>query len=258
MIENIQPGNSKTTLRKNFIIPKLVAALDRCQVISPRFNEFVRKNGKSVPGVVTVHWDAKLFPALDARESKEERLPIVMLYVNKEQLIAVPRLESSSESGQAQAVCNAIVDWNLEDKVQFFVVILRHQIHVISVVPVCFLNKNLREIYLFLRQQNLFVFEVKISQVTTNSDIPPFKKFRDNWKIVDPNKIQVYQENLKFHLTVSEIDNMLEFCRTELTNEIARDDFRELIELNHFIITSKDKAALLEVCLFIVTSYVKP
>ncbi|KAG8234500.1 hypothetical protein J437_LFUL014643 [Ladona fulva] len=52
---------------------------------------------------------------------------------------------------------------------------------------------------------------------------------------------------------------------------MARDDFRELIELSvpctrflgfrehdQFKITSKDKAALLEVCLFIVTSYVKP
>ena len=141
------------------------------------------------------------------------------------------------------------------------------------------------------------VFEVKISQVTTNPDIPLFKKFRDNWKSVDPDKIQCYKEKLALHLTVSEIDNLLELYRTELTKEIVRDDFRELIELSviflggdtkrkfkirtpgamhqarwmaraiyslkisllsdQFKITSKDKAALLDVCLFIVISYVK-
>ena len=128
------------------------------------------------------------------------------------------------------------------------------------------------------------VFEAKISQVTTNPDIPLFKKFRENWKNVDPEKIQSYIEKLSC-LNVSEI-------------EIARDDYRELIELSiiflggdtekkfkirppgamhqarcmaraiyslkislfssQFRSSNKDKAALLDVCLFIVTSYVKP
>ena len=57
-------------------------------------------------------------PALDVRKSKEERLSIVISYGNKEQLIAVPKLDNSSGSEQAQAVWNAIIDWNIEDKVQ--------------------------------------------------------------------------------------------------------------------------------------------
>ncbi|KAG8239377.1 hypothetical protein J437_LFUL019134 [Ladona fulva] len=148
-----------------------------------------------VPNAVTVHWDGKLLPAVDAWISKEEYLPIVILYVNKEKLIAVPRLESSSGSKQAQAVRNMIADWNLEDKVQFFVVMLRVQIHVILMVPVCFLSKNLIEICLLLWQAKYFVYElvlksmfkVKISQVTTTPDIPQFKKFQDNWKSVNPD-----------------------------------------------------------------------
>ena len=83
---------------------------ERAEAIKVRFQN-------EVPDVVTVHWDGKLLPALDARKSKEEHLPIVISYANKEQLINVPRLESSSGSGQAQAVCNAIVDRNLKDKV---------------------------------------------------------------------------------------------------------------------------------------------
>ncbi|KAG8234501.1 hypothetical protein J437_LFUL014644 [Ladona fulva] len=140
-----------------------------------------------VPDVVTVHWDGKLLPALDAPRSNEEHLPIVILYVNKEQRIAVPSLESSSGSRQAQAV------WN--------------------------------KISLFLRQAKSFVYElvlksvfkVKISQVATNPSIPLFKKFRDNWKSVDPDKIKCYKENLALHLTVSGIDNLLEMYRAELT-----------------------------------------
>lgn len=342
LIENIQPGTSKTTMRKNFITPKLVAALDRCQ-LSMRDSVFIleatiealgyntdefpiskssiqrirtekRKERaeaikanfqNEVPDVVTVHWDGKLLPALDARKSKEERLPIVISYGNKEQLIAVPRLESSSGSGQAQAVWNAIVDWNLEDKVQILCcdTTASNTGH-INGACVLLEQKLNRDMLIFACRHHVYelvlksVFEVKISQVTTNPDIPLFKKFRDNWKSVDPDKIQCYKEKLALHLTVSEIDNLLELYRTELTKEIVRDDYRELIELSviflggdtqrkfkirppgamhqarwmaraiyslkisllsaQFKITSKDKAALLDVCLFIVTSYVKP
>ncbi|GBM04737.1 hypothetical protein AVEN_20184-1 [Araneus ventricosus] len=71
-----------------------------------------------VPDVVTLHWDGKLLPALSARKSKEERLPMVISYRLKEQHIAVPRLDNSTGKEQAQAVWKAILDWNLEDKVQ--------------------------------------------------------------------------------------------------------------------------------------------
>ncbi|GBO20411.1 hypothetical protein AVEN_35971-1 [Araneus ventricosus] len=71
-----------------------------------------------VQDVVTLHWDGKLLPALSARKSKEERLPIVISYGLKKQLIAVPRLYNSTGKEQAQAFWKAILDWNLEDKVQ--------------------------------------------------------------------------------------------------------------------------------------------
>ncbi|GBL74850.1 hypothetical protein AVEN_243698-1 [Araneus ventricosus] len=62
-----------------------------------------------VPDVVTLHWDGKLLPALSARKSEEERLPIVISYGLKEQLIAVPRLDNSTGKEQTQAVWKAIV-----------------------------------------------------------------------------------------------------------------------------------------------------
>lgn len=147
LIESSEPGTSKSVMRKDFITPKLVAALDRCQ-LSTRDSVFIleatidalgfnidefpiskssiqrirtekRKERaenikidfqNEVPDVVTLHWDGKLLPALSARKSKEERLPIVISYGLKEQLIAVPRLENSTGKEQAQAIWKAILD----------------------------------------------------------------------------------------------------------------------------------------------------
>ncbi|GBL95672.1 hypothetical protein AVEN_190445-1 [Araneus ventricosus] len=100
---------------KDFITPKLVAALDRYQLsmrdsvlileatidaLGCNIDEFpISKSSiqrirtekwkeraenikidfqNEVPDGLTLHWDGKLLPALSARKSKEERLPIVI------------------------------------------------------------------------------------------------------------------------------------------------------------------------------------
>ncbi|GBO41153.1 hypothetical protein AVEN_41117-1 [Araneus ventricosus] len=147
LIERSEPGTSKSVMRKDFITPKLVAALDRCQLsmgdsvfvleatidalgcnidkfpISKSSIQTIRTEKRKeraenikidfqseVPDVVTLHWDGKLLPALSARKSKEERVPIVISYGLKKQLIAVPRLDNSTGEEQAQAVWKAILD----------------------------------------------------------------------------------------------------------------------------------------------------
>ncbi|GBM42866.1 hypothetical protein AVEN_83402-1 [Araneus ventricosus] len=69
-----------------------------------------------VQDVVTVHWDGKLLPALSARKSKEERLPIVISYGLKKQLIAVPRLDNSTSKEQVTGFLE--VDLRLESRRQ--------------------------------------------------------------------------------------------------------------------------------------------
>lgn len=328
-------------MKKNFTTPKLVAALDRCQ-LSMRNSVFIieatvealghntdefsiskssmqrirtemRKERaeaikvdfqNEVPDTVTVHWDGKLLSALDARKSKEERLPIVISYGNKEQLIAVPKLDNSSGSEQAQAIWNVIIDWNLEDKVQIICCdTTASNTGRINGAYVLLEQKLNREMLIFACRHHVYelvlkgVFEAKISQITTSPNIPLFKKFQENWKNVNPEKIQSYTEKLSV-LNVSEIDKLLEFYRLELTKKIFRDDYRELIELSiiflggdtehkfkirppgamhharwmaraiyalkisllssQFSVSNKDKTALLDICLFIVKSYVKP
>lgn len=137
------------------ITPKLVAALDRCQLsirdsvyilqavveaLGHSCDEFpINKSSiqrirtqmrkcraetikadfqNNLPDIVTVHWDGKLLPGLDVRSSKEERLPILISFKDREQLLAVPKLESSSGKEQARAVLNVLCDWNFTDMVQ--------------------------------------------------------------------------------------------------------------------------------------------
>lgn len=333
--------SDKTCMRKNFITPKLVGALDRCQLsvrdsvfiieatieaLGHNTDEFpiskssihrVRTEMRSkraeamkvdfqnkVPDTVTIHWDGKLLPALDSRKCKEERLPIVITYDDKERLIAVPKLENSTGSEQAQAVWDAIVDWNLEDKVQILCCdTTASNTGRINGACVLLEQKIGREMLIFACRHHVYelvlksVFEAKISQVTTSPGIPLFKKFRENWKNIDSEKIESCTDKLSC-INSSEIHQLLEFYRTQLTKDIARDDYRELIELSiiflggdaekkykirppgamhqarwmaraiyslkitllrsQFRISNKDKASLLDVCLFIATSYVKP
>nr|CAH7723936.1 unnamed protein product [Callosobruchus chinensis] len=153
-----------------------------------------------VPDVVTVHWDGKLLPTLDARKSKEERLPLLITHGNKEQLLAVPKLENSSGKEQAQAVWNAILSWNLEDKVQIFCCDTTSS-NTGRIKAACVLlgQKLERDILVFGCRHHMYelvlksVFELKMKQVTSSPDIPIFKNFRENWNSIDPSKIECYR-----------------------------------------------------------------
>lgn len=216
----------------------------------------------------------------------------------------MPKLENSSGSEQAQAVWNAIVDWNLEDRAQILCCdTTASNTGRINGACVLLEQKLNREMLIFACRHHIYelvlkaVFEAKISQVITSPNIPLFKNFRSNWKNINVEKIQSHKEIL-LRLNDSKIDELLEYYRTELTKEIVRDDYRELIELciiflggdtvnkfkirppgamhqarwmaraiyslkislfsSQFKMSNKDKTALLDVCLFIATCYVKP
>ncbi|GBM63112.1 hypothetical protein AVEN_68561-1 [Araneus ventricosus] len=91
LIESSEPGTSTSVMRKDFITPKLVAALDRLSIRDSVFileatidvlgcNIDEIRTGKrkeraenikidfqnEVPDVMTLHWDGKLLPALSA------------------------------------------------------------------------------------------------------------------------------------------------------------------------------------------------
>ncbi|GBO45895.1 hypothetical protein AVEN_30463-1 [Araneus ventricosus] len=248
LIESSDPGTSKSVMRKDFITPTLVAALDRCQ-LSMRDSVFILEatidilgcNIDGFPlstGFSDLTLDDKLLPALSARKSKEERLPIVISNGLKKQLIAVPRPDNSTGKEQAQAVWKAILD-NPEDKVK----ILCYDSAASNTgrfngacAPLE--QKFDREMLFISCRHRLYelvlkaVFEVKVKKVTTSPDIPLFKKLKDNWKNIDPIKIQCYRETVELFRTVPELENLLNFYRDELKNVMLRDDYQELIEFS--------------------------
>ncbi|XP_067621941.1 uncharacterized protein [Eurosta solidaginis] len=328
--------------RKNFITPKLVATLDRCQ-LSIRDSVYVvqavvealglncddypinkssiqrirtqmRKHRaesiksdfqNNIPEVVAVHWDGKLLPSLNVKSSKEERLPIVISFEEKEQILAVPKLESSSGKNQANAVLNTLNDWNLNDKVQIMCCDTTAS-NTGRLNGACVLLEQAleRELLLFACRHHVYelvlksVFQTKIQEDSTSPEIPLFKKFKDNWKNINPNAIEPCSNFVKQHFCETMINELVEFYYNELEKSIVRDDHRELIELaiiflggnsenkikirppgalhqarwmaraiysikicllqSQFKMSVKDEQGLRDISLFIVTVYVKP
>jgi hypothetical protein len=325
--------------RKDFVTPKLVAALDRCQLsirdsvyilqaaieaFNLDIDEFtINKSSiqrirtqtrkeraeaikidfqNNIPEILTVHWDGKLLPALDIRSSKEERLPIVITYEDKEQLLAVPKLDSSSGKEQALAVSKVLQDWDLKEKIQIMCCdTTAFNTGRFNGAYALLEQKLERELLLFACRHHVYelvlksVFEAKIHQVTNSPDIPLFKKFKDNWKNVNPDDFQMCTDFVKNHLNDTQRNELINFYWNELKKQIVRDDYRQLIELSliylggdhenklkirppgamhqarwmaraiyslkmcllqsQLTISAKDKRALQDVSLFIATSY---
>lgn len=341
-VSSVATSTSIKRGRKDFITPKLVATLDRCQLSIrdsvyiiqsvvealgltcddypinkssiQRIRTQMRKDRaesiksdfeNNVPEVVTVHWDGKLLPGLDVRSCKEERLPIIITYDGNEQLLAVPKLDSSSGKDQAKAVSNALHDWNLNEKVQIMCCDTTAS-NTGRLNGACVLLEQTleRELLLFACRHHVYelvlksVFESKIQQVTSSPDIPLFKKFRENWKNINPSAIESCTDFVRQHLCEANINELVMFFHSELAKSFVRDDYRELIELaiiflggdnenkikirppgamhqarwmaraiyslkicllqSQFKMSAKDKQALRDVCLFIVAVYIKP
>ncbi|GBP09739.1 hypothetical protein EVAR_81031_1 [Eumeta japonica] len=208
--------------RKNLVTPKLVAALDRCQLSIrdsvyilhavvealglnsddfslnkssiPRFRVQVRKTRaetlksdfqNNLSDIVTVLWVGKLLHVLDVENLKEERLPIIATFDDREQLLAIPKLESSSVNHQAKAVSTAHFDYGLHDKVQ----IMWCDTSASNIGRFNGACANLeqtfkRELLLFACRHYVYelvlVFETKMKPISCSPNIQIFKKLRDN------------------------------------------------------------------------------
>nr|CAH7719255.1 unnamed protein product [Callosobruchus chinensis] len=245
MVKKSEMETSGPVMRKDLITPKVRIRTEkrkeRAEAIKVDFQN-------DVPDVVTVQWDGKLLPALDARKSKEERLPILITHGNKEQLLVDPKLENSSGKEQAQAVWNAILSWNLEDKVQIFCCdTTSSNTGRINGACVLLEQKLERDILVFGCRHHMYelvlksVFELKMKQVTSSPDIPLFKNFRENWNSIDPSKIECYRGKIESFLNADEIEKLADLYRSELNGVIARHDYRELIELSIIFLGGDEK-----------------
>lgn len=261
--------------RKNFITPKLVATLDRCKLSTrdavyiidataealghnttdlvinkTSINRVRRTNRKehaeaiklafknTTPAFLTVHWDGKLLPALNVRYSKEERLPIVASFGDCEQLLAVPKLKNSTGREQANAVYNALIDWEITKNVEFLcfdtTASNTGRLNGACVLIEQKLNKDL--IYLPCRHHIYelvlrSVFEAKISQSVKSPNIPLFEEFRANWIHIDPKKVESGRKYIEKYCSATVISELMVCYNKLLEGDILRCDYRELVEL---------------------------
>ncbi|KAK2706701.1 hypothetical protein QYM36_014668, partial [Artemia franciscana] len=150
-----------------------------------------------VTDVVTIHWDGKLLPGLDVQSSKEECMLVIASFHGREQLLAVPKPESSSAKHQAEAISTALFDWNLLDNVQIMYCDITASNTGRFNGACAILEKTLgRELLPFACCHHIYelvlkaVFETKIKQIASSPDIPMFKRFREIWKNIDSSNIE--------------------------------------------------------------------
>jgi adenylate/nucleoside-diphosphate kinase len=198
--------------RTNFISPKLVAALDRCKlsvrdsvyiiqataealgnntdnlVINKssihrcrdalrveHANKIKTKFQSSIPNYITIHWDGKILPTLNVRDSGIDRLPIVLTSKKQDLVIGIPKMEKSTGKEQANAIYYELENWGVTDVVQ----------------ALCCDTTGLN-IERFIGEKigkrftlPTYVFETVLPHTTTSPDIPLFKNFRNNWNKID-------------------------------------------------------------------------
>lgn len=262
--------------RKCIFTTKLMAALDRCQISQrnavfileaaieaagldiadvalnrtslQRYRERFRKNNclkikqifqEKVPKFVTVHWDSKLLPALNVRDPKQERLPVIVSYDgNKDKLLGVPTLENSSGREQASAVWTALGDWGLQEKVQILCSDTTASNTGRFSGAVTYLEQYAeRELIYFPCRHHMYelvlrsVFEQEFSKASCSPDIAYFKKIRDQWNTLDHENYITGQNYLKKILDEQEHANITNYLYDALQNKNLKHDYRELTEL---------------------------
>lgn len=142
-------------------------------------------------------------PAINIKNGKEERLPVLITYGKNEQLIAVPQLQNSSGKEQAQAVWSSIVNWNLEDSVQILCCdTTASNTGRFKGACVQLEQKFDRELLFFACRHHVYelvlksAFECKLSENKVGPEVNLFKKFKENWSNINSRNIQYFQNDI--------------------------------------------------------------
>ncbi|XP_043468110.1 uncharacterized protein LOC122502231 isoform X2 [Leptopilina heterotoma] len=143
-------------------------------------NEFMNSNTE----FVVVHWDSKILPDLSGKESVD-RLPVIVMSQDKEQLLGVPKLSSATGEEVACAVYEILMQWSLENKIQALVFDTTASNSGRLNGACVLLEQKLNRDILFLAYRH-HIYEIMLASVfeepklsfQTGPDIQIFKKFQ--------------------------------------------------------------------------------
>ncbi|GBO10223.1 hypothetical protein AVEN_115748-1 [Araneus ventricosus] len=207
---------------------------DFCKTKANRIKELFKQNE---PSFVCVHSNGT---ALNVRDLKSERLPIIVTYKDEEKLLGVPKLENSSGKEQAMVVWNVLKDWGLEDKAQILYsdTTSSNTGRINGAITFLELYAD-REMTYFPCRHHIYelvlrsVFKYELNEVTSSPDVAFFKKTREKWNNVEKeNYMDEY--GYKYLNTIcreSEILSNVNYLSNALKNKKMKNDYRELVEL---------------------------
>ena len=186
---------------------------------------------------LVVHWDGKILKDITGHEHVD-RLPVIVSGASVTQLLGVPKLISGTGESQAAAIEQLLSEWGVADRI----------------AAMCFdttacntgykngtcvllekkLNKEL--VYLACRHHIMELvlataFEETMG-VSSGPDIAIFKRFQTAWQKFDHTNYETGAMNEQvMNVVKEEMETIITFCETKLTEIHPREDYREFLEI---------------------------
>jgi hypothetical protein len=186
---------------------------------------------------LTVHWDGKLMESLTGNE-KVDRLPVLISYTGGVQLLGVPSLPNGTGTAQAQAVIEALDNWNLRHLVRAFCFDTTSA-NTGRIRGACVLIEQMlgRDLLHFACRHHIMellaaaAFEVCLGP-SSGPDVRLFKRFQAQWTTINQNE---WKDAFSDEATATQLQDGSHHAVVTLLQQHhlhqPRDDYRELIEL---------------------------
>jgi len=202
------------------------------------------KNSFTPDVPLVVHWDSKLLSDISGQPGKVDRLPIIVSGHGVERLLNVPKLPNGTGEAMANAVVQALNDWNLTDKVGAMSFDTTASNSGAAKGAAVLIEQKMAKDLLHLACRH-HIFEVMLGDVlnllawpSSGPDIPIFKRFKDEWQSINHESDSIIsgivdEETAVFFSSNQELlTEVVQFANKCLLEENQpRDDYRELLEL---------------------------
>lgn len=182
-----------------------------------------------------VHWDGKVVP--DFSGEKVERIAILVSGDGVDKLLAVPKLPDGTGRAQANAVLDALADWDLNDRVAGLSFDTTASNTGVSSGACVLIEQGLHRQLLNLACRHHMMELVAEKAFTeclgpsSGPDIPLFSRLKERWPYICTDQFcPIANEDLNKPLLESR-DDLIACFQRHINNGQPRDDYRELLEL---------------------------
>ena len=189
---------------------------------------------------LVVHWDGKLMSDLDGK-GQIDRLPICVSGEDGTKLLVVAKLQDGTGDAQAEAVCEALKDWGLLDRVCGMSFDTTSSNTGNEKGACALIEKRIGKKLLKLACRHhimeLLIGAVfKINNVASSAEsapiVPLFKRFKEQWPNMNKADYKTASMDAEMESAVSDIrEDIVEFAREFLKQLQPRDDYLEFLQL---------------------------